>query len=248
MRIVNQHLKYPRAPLIEPNRTGYIHIGIEIDDTRLPFFLFSSAAKKTVIARAKIVSETLAARPDVNTAHVFRAVARPPLDQPYLEAVRDRFHVARFDVALLIETRDLKAARALRACDEFQDFENFVNDFATYQHVVVAENARRIAEVDKSRQGVFLFNYFFSEQMEDLLPVWEYTAGWFVKETGLDNSTLMMPASRESSQYGAINHCRWDSLSRLLPKLIFMKSMQTYVMENFAANKIAVMPILYRLA
>lgn len=248
MQIVNQHLKYPRAPLIEPNRTGYIHIGIEIDDSRLPFFLFSSNAKKTIISRAKLFAESLAARPDVNTANVFRAVVRPPLDQPYLEAVSDQFHVARFDVAILIETRDVKVARVIRSSEEFQEFENFVNDLAAYQHVVVAENARRIAEVDKSRQGVFLFNYFFSEQMEDLLPVWEYTAGWFIKETGLDNSTLMMPAKGEASEYGVINHCRWDSLPRLLPKLIFMRSMRTYVMENFAANKIAVMPILYRLA
>ncbi len=248
MQIVNQHLKYPRAPLIEPNATGYIHVGIEVDDSRIPFFLFDSNVKKTILARAKLFAETLAMRADVNTASAFRAVVRPPLDQPFLDTVRDRFHVARFDVAVLVETRDLAAARAIRVSDEFRDFEDFVGDGAKFHHVVVAENARRIAEVDKSRPGVFLFNHFYTERPEDLLAVWEYTAGWFIQETGLDNSTLMMPAKGEASQYGVINHCRWDSLPRLMPSLIFKKSMQRYVMENFAANRIAVMPILYRLA
>ncbi|MCR9141043.1 MAG: hypothetical protein NXI24_02140 [bacterium] len=248
MQIVNQHLQYPRAPLVEPNRSGYIHVGIEVDRSRLPFFLFTSNAKKTILARAKSFAESLAGRSEVKAANVFRAVVRPPVNQPYLEAVSDRFHVARYDVAVLIETQDAGAARAIRDSQEFRDFQDFINDLAKFVHVVVTENARRIAEVDKSRPGVFLFNYFFSERPEDLLAVWEYTAGWFIKETGLDNSTLMIPAAGEASEYGVINHCRWDSLPRLMPSLIFKKSMQTYVMENFAANKIAVMPILYRLA
>ena len=95
---------------------------------------------------------------------------------------------------------------------------------------------------------MFLFNYFYSERPEDLLAVWEYTAGWFIQETNLDNSTLMMPPPGEDSEYQVINHCRWDSLARLLPKLIFLPSLNKYVMANFAANEIAVMPILYRLA
>lgn len=248
MQIVNQHLEYPRAPLIAANGTGYIHIGIEVDLSPVPFYLFDSAAKKLVLARAKLFAQTLAGHADVSAANVFRAAVCPPLNQPFLESVRDRFHVARFDVAVLIEARDLAAAQKLRASDELRDFLKFVEEQARYCHTVVAENARRIAEVDKTRPGVFLFNYFYSERPEDLLAVWEYTAGWFIKETGLDNSTLMMPVKGEASQYGVINHCRWDSLPRLLPRIVFSRSMQAYVMQNFAANEIAVMPILYRLA
>lgn len=247
MRIVNQQLQYPRAPLINPNLTGYVHIAIEIDHSPLPFYFWSSAAKKRVLQRAKRFAQSLANHADVNTANVFRAVVCPPLRQPFLERVRDRFHVARFDLAVLIETRDLAAAQRLRESDELRDFLEFVRVHARYQHTVVAANARRIAEVDKSRPGVFLFNYFYSERPEDLLAVWEYTAGWFIQETHLDNSTLMMPPSGEASEYQVINHCRWDSLARLLPRLIFVPSLQKYVMANFAANEIAVMPILYRL-
>jgi hypothetical protein len=85
------------------------------------------------------------------------------------------------------------------------------------------------------------------EDPNELLPVWEYTAGWFTTNTGLDNSTLLMPIKGDNSKYGVINHCRWDKLSSLLPKLIFEKTIRSYVGANFAANKIASMPILYRL-
>src|ERR1700704_5705723 len=38
--------------------------------------------------------------------------------------------------------------------------------------------------------------------------VWEHTAGWFQQETGLDNSTVLMPARADLSEYTLINHCR----------------------------------------
>jgi len=248
MQIVNQQVKYPPAPLIDPNTRGYIHLAFEVDDSKIPLYLFASRRKKNLLARAKVFAKTLETRSDVNTANVFRAVIRPPIKQPFLETVREKFHVARFDVAFLIETDNLKTAKSIRDSKNFKEFLDSMKELSDYNHVVVAENARRINEVDKSYQGVFLFNYFYSEDVSELLPVWEYTAGWFTKETKLDNSTLMLPAKGEKSQYGVINHCRWDSWLRLMPKLLFMKSMRTYVAANFEANKIAVMPILYKLA
>ncbi|WP_199616379.1 hypothetical protein [Paenibacillus alkalitolerans] len=66
-------------------------------------------------------------------------------------------------------------------------------------------------------------------------------------KTGLDNSTLLLPAEGESSQYGVINHCRWDRLSDIVPDLLFRRSFRKYVLDNFESNGIAAMPILYKL-
>jgi hypothetical protein len=40
--------------------------------------------------------------------------------------------------------------------------------------------------------------------------VWDYLAGWYEAETGLDNSILLEPLKGEQSDYVLINHARWD--------------------------------------
>jgi hypothetical protein len=102
--------------------------------------------------------------------------------------------------------------------------------------------------VDHGRDGVFLFNFFHADDLKKLTPTWEYTAGWFQEKTGLDNSEVLMPAEGEQSQYGIINHCRWDRWRDILPDLIFRPTFRSYVMANFDANGVVPMPILYRLA
>jgi hypothetical protein len=119
---------------------------------------------------------------------------------------------------------------------------------SSYTHKTAAKNARKIEDVDKNRQGVFLFNYFYADDPKELLPVWEYTAGWFTDVTELNNSTLLLPCDGEESQYGVINHCRWDRLSDIVPDLLFRPSFRNYVLKNFESNGIAAMPILYKLA
>ena len=49
-----------------------------------------------------------------------------------------------------------------------------------YNGAFVAKNARKIGEVDKTRPGIFLYNYFYASDPDVVLPVWEYTARWFV--------------------------------------------------------------------
>lgn len=121
-------------------------------------------------------------------------------------------------------------------------------------HVSVFRNAKRIGEVDKRRNGVFLFNHFLAsdqnsaEGVEVLLGVWEYTAGWFTTKTGLDNSTLMRPVDGADSDFGVINHCRWDRLLDIMPHLMARPSLRRFVLANFTANGIVAMPVLYRLA
>jgi len=39
------------------------------------------------------------------------------------------------------------------------------SDHSHFVHKVAAANTQKIAEVDKSRQGVFLFNYFYADDV-----------------------------------------------------------------------------------
>ena len=56
----------------------------------------------------------------------------------------------------------------------------------------------------------------------------------------------LIPPGRKS-KYTIINHCRWDKLIDILPSLIFKKSFHSYVLDNFFANNVAAMPVLYKM-
>ena len=114
--------------------------------------------------------------------------------------------------------------------------------------LVALNNGRRMGPVDLSRVGVFLFNYFYADRRAQNLAVWEYTAGWFADQTGLDNSTLLIPEAGQDCPYTVINHCRWDRLGDILPSLLLKPSFRSYVLRHFEANDTAAIPILYRLA
>jgi len=151
------------------------------------------------------------------------------------------------DGFLLIEADTPEYARTLAEGAVFNELANAARQVAHRVEVISATNARRIGPVDHSRDGVFLFNWFYADSQTQNLAVWEYTAGWFEDQTGLDNSTLMLP-DPGNSEYTVVNHCRWDHLHEILPSLIFKPSFRSYVLDNFAANDTAAMPILYRLA
>jgi hypothetical protein len=173
-----------------------------------------------------------------------------------IESGKYDIHVAEFDVVVLVECESVADAVRVRASQAFAALEGLLAAEATFIHCITASNAKRIAEVDKDRQGVFLFNYFFAadiaqkgaEGVDILLGVWEYTAGWWTAKANLTNSTPLRPIDGERSQYSLINHCRWDRLRDVLPHLIFRPSLGRFVLANFTANDIMAMPVLYHLA
>ena len=81
---------------------------------------------------------------------------------------------------------------------------NTIERKASYTNIMFAANVRKINDVDHKKKGVFLFNYFSAKNTEQNLKVWEYTAGWFQKETGLNNSTLLLPVGERNFQYSII--------------------------------------------
>ena len=246
MEIVNEQLNYPKAPLLPPAWSGYILLAAEVDRRRR-LFLWESHRKKRLISKCKELARKIAAVEAIISADVFKAILIPPGRGAFLRQ-RPQVHVARFDVVVLIETDSREAAEALQFHPLYQELETIIKAAASHTHIVVARNVRRIGDVDHARDGVFLFNYFYSDDAEGNVAVWEYTAGWFVAETGLDNSTVLMPLDGHSREYGIINHCRWDGLADILPSLLFKTSFRKYVLDNFEANHVAAMPILYRLA
>src|SRR5215216_2057781 len=58
------------------------------------------------------------------------------------------------------------------------------------------------------------------------------------QETGLDNSTVLLPRDGERSDYNIINHRRWDRLRDVLPSLAFRKSFSTFVLANLEADNV----------
>jgi hypothetical protein len=181
---------------------------------------------------------------------VYEAVAIPPFNRfPYVSERIDRIRLPRFDVVVLVETTSPDVIRAVQATAPYRALVEALQANARRMHVIAARNAKRIGDVDKSRQGLFLFNYFVADDAELALRLWDHLSGWYEVETGLDNSTLLVPLEGEGSDYLAINHARWDqSLPRFLSSQLLKKSFRTFVQANLAANRVGAMPVLYRLA
>lgn len=251
LEIVNPNTKYPKAELIEPTKLGYIHLAAEvrprsIPPQRLPF-VSRRYEKSGLLGRLKHLAYHLEQLNAVERAHVFEATAIAP-PSAYVRECKGRVHIARFDVAVLIETTSPEAAREVQTTDEYTALLHTLKDEAIRVHTIAARNAKRIADVDKSRQGLFLFNYFVANDAKVALELWDYLSGWYEAETGMDNSTLLVPLEGENSDYVAINSARWDiSLPHFLLRQMTKKSFRDYMLANLDANRVGAMPIIYRL-
>ena len=235
--------------LREPNALGYIAITAEVE---LPNILSSNSPKKLqLLAELKIRCRELKnSSAIIYRADIFDALIIPPGTATGKKLIKEKsydVHVAKFDIVILIECASVEDALAIRGTRALETIVKLTRLRSTYLDIMVYKNPKRINEVSKDTDGIFLFNYFYSEDTKTLLEVWEYTAGWWTKNANLTNSTLLQPVLAGSS-YNLINHCRWDNLIDVLPSLIFKPNMKRFVLKNFTDNNIVAMPILYRLA
>jgi hypothetical protein len=252
MKIVNAHLGNSIAKqgmLKEPNALGYIAITAEVER---PNILSSNSPKKQqLLAELKILCRELrGSSAAIYRADIFDAFIIPPGTATGKRLIKDKsydVHVAKFDIVILFECASVEDALVIRGMPALEAIVSLTRLGSTYMDVAVYKNPKRIDEVSKDTVGVFLFNYFYSEDTQTLLDVWEYTAGWWTKNANLTNSTPLQPVL-DGSSYNLINHCRWDRLIDVLPSLIFKPSMKRFVLKNFTENNIVAMPILYRLA
>ncbi len=247
-RLVNPDPRYGRVQLIEPTTLGYLHLAAEVQP-RLPV-LPTSRRKQAFLARLKQLARPLAQVDTVQRVTVYDAIGMPPLER--LPGVRERtgtIRVARFDVAVLVETDSPAAALDVQRTPAYAALLEALRAPARQVHVLLGRNAKRVGDVDKTRPGTFLFNHFVASDLALALVLWDYLAGWYAVETGLDNSTLLVPAEGVASDYVLINHARWDAP----PLWVFLQqvlkpSFRRFVLANLAANDVIAMPVLYRLA
>ncbi|WP_327581823.1 hypothetical protein OHA25_38480 [Nonomuraea sp. NBC_00507] len=236
MRLINDHLAV-KARALPPTGDGFLLLAGEVGSWRGPF----AAAPVRLAARLKALASGLEAR-EVN---VFRAVLRPPGEGEEVLAARG-LRPARFDLVVLIRTASVEAALELRESAAYQELAETFRAAARHTHQIVAANAGRLGDVDHRQDHCFLFNYFYADDRETLLRVWEYTAGWFQAKTALPNSALMRPVDGEPADYGLVNHASWPNWRTFLPSLIFRPTFRSFVLANFKANGIAAQPIIYR--
>jgi hypothetical protein len=239
--------RFPRVKLVEPTPHGFVLAAFEIDRRPPLGYVLESRAKREAIAALRAAASGLVADGRALEATVFKTLLQPPGRGALLKA-RPDVPVARFDLVALIETASVADAEALVTDAGFAAEMGKLRAVSRRGLVIAARNGRRMGAVGHARDGVFLFNYFYADRLEQNLAVWEYTAGWFADQTGLDNSTLLIPQSGDACPYTVINHCRWDHLGDIVPALLFRPSFRSYVLKHFEANDTAAIPILYRLA
>jgi len=252
MKIVNAHLAHSikeQGMLKEPNSFGYIVIAAEVE--RPSLLSSNSTEKKALLSELKLYCSELDLSFDsINRADVFDAFIIPPGTKEGRDLIKEKnydVHIAAFDIVILVECKSVEDALLVRKSQELEKILGLIKPKATYMDVMIHKNAKRIDEVSKDSDGIFLFNFFYSEDTQTLLDVWEYTAGWWTEKANLTNSTPLQPVEA-NSQYNLVNHCRWDNLIDVLPSLIFKPSMKNFVLKNFTENSIVAMPILYKLA
>ena len=247
LQIVGPKNKFPEVTLIEPAKSGYLLLAIEVDHRPPIGFFIESGRKKRLLSRLKAFAKSLETNDAVLDATVFKALIIPPGRGAFLKK-RPQVQIAKFDVVLLVEFKSSDAAQDYQDTPEWAAL---LKDAKAMSHAVMhiaASNTRRIGPVDHSTNGVFLFNYFYADSLDLNLQVWNYTAGWFQDQTGLDNSTVLLPEAASDIPYTIINHCRWDGLRDILPALLFNRTFKPFVLNNFESNNTAAMPVLYQLA
>lgn len=247
LKIVNSHLDYDNVSLIKPSNHYFLHIAVEVEKGLTPFFIFESPLKKRIIKKSKAFCAQLLRQHQVTEANVFKAILIPPGRSKLIADNKEIVNIAKFDITILIEIDTKEKLLAIQNDTSFLEMISFLEKNSNRVHQVATSNVKRMGPVDHTTPGIFLFNYFYAEDIEQNLEVWNYTAGWFEKETQLDNSTLLLPLERENSDYAIINHCRWDGLTDILPSLLFKRTFKKYVLDNFYENNVGAMPILYGL-
>lgn len=235
----------PQAPLRAPSDAGYLLVAANVE-TRPPL-LPSGRGKRALIDSISRRLAELARLNEVIYPDLFVArLVAPGMGTGLLR--RRGITPARFDVVVLVQTADPASALGLRHHPGYQQLRAEVDAAARDVFEVAARNFRRIDDVEHTSSSVYLFNYFYADDAKKLVPVWEYTAGWFVENTALPDSEVMEPLPGEPTDYGIINHASWPHWRTFLPKLIVLPSFRRFVLGTFEANNIAAQPILYRLA
>jgi hypothetical protein len=247
LHIVNPRPEYAPPRQATPPESGYLHIGACVSPPVGPPFVRPASGRSALLRRCARLAGELEQLETVERVTVYRAVLVPPLGG-------NTAAQARFDVAVLIEAARPELLDEVRASPPYGQMLAAIQAAASDVHVMSARCHRSLGRVEETRQGLFLFNHFAATGetgIEVATSVWEHLAGWYVAETGLDNSTLLAPVDAAGAQarYVFVNHARWDkSWPRLAAEQFGRPSFHSYVRANLVAHGLVAMPVLYRLA
>jgi hypothetical protein len=234
-------------PIQRPDRVlgskGYLHIAAVIDGTigRSPLPR-RSARKSALLKRLSALAEQTASQTGARIA-VFSARFITPGNA----LLSGRVASGGYDVAVLLEVDDLEQLERLRGHDLVKSMIAEMRDQASDVLLLSASCVRVIANVDRARPGLFLFNYFSGGELTETIGVWERLADWYERKTGLTTSTLLSPTS--ASPITVVNHARWEIGMAHLAALQFLHpSFRRDVLARLRQAGIHSRPIFFDLA
>ncbi len=236
MKLVNDR-QAVKARMLAPTTDGFLMLAAEVGTWRGPF--------PPDVSELAFRTKELGQRLQALEVNVFRAILRPPGEGEALLAARG-ISPARYNLVVLARVESPQTALRLRESTAYQTLAATVRAACSRTVEIAAANAARLGDVDHTRDHAFLFNYFYADDTDTLMKVWQYTAGWFQAKTALPNSTVLQPLQGEPATYGIVNHASWPHLRAFLPSLLFRPTFRSFVLANFRANNIAAQPIIYR--
>ena len=209
VELVNKDPRYSKVHLIDPAPLGYLHLAAEVQAAHRPGpVLRRSRDKQQLFGVLKWQARQVAGLDAVERVTVYDAVVLAPPGGD----VKDRpatLPAAWFDVAVLAETSSPEAAREVRAAPAWQALAAALTQKARRVHQVAARNVRRVGDVDKTRPGLFLFNYFAGDDPALAVEVCDYPASWYEAENRPGQLPPARAARGRQSDYVLINHAGW---------------------------------------
>jgi hypothetical protein len=176
---------YPAPEFLPSHPYGYVYAGYRVAAPRQAPFVRPSRERDAAAANLRATCQELAARQDVVSATLFRAVLMPPIPG-----------APRHDLLLLVRTEgpgsEVLDALANREPEPAVAF--------------AATNTHRIGDTDARAHGTFLFNHFTGSEPGAAASTWKDLTGWYTAKTGVDNSTLLTP--EQPAPFAIVNYVR----------------------------------------
>jgi hypothetical protein len=100
---------------------------------------------------------------------LFQARLIPPDKVNTSKQRKDEAHIVKFDFGILIETTSPDVVENIRKNKAYKEIEQAIKNISTYTRIVNATNIKHPRPVNHNKQGVFLFNYFFANNLQQNL-------------------------------------------------------------------------------
>src|SRR4029450_1924338 len=159
LHLVSPDPRYSKVRLIEPAALGYVHVAAEVRAPKRTGPVLLSRERSQLVCALQVLGRQLEGVPGGQKVSGYEAMAFG-LPSAYVRQRATLIHPARFDVVVLAETDSPDVTRDVRGSIEYQALVDHLTARSRHVHAIAARNIKRVGDVDKSRPGIFLFNYF----------------------------------------------------------------------------------------